>query len=174
MTSRTDGYSPLSVLIHWLAALLVVALFLTHEGDPGTATHVIHVSGGAVAGLFLLWRVWYRIGRGLTEAPQQAAVLNLAARLVHWGLLLAMVVVVITGYLLPWSAGQALDVFGIGIPSPMSASGNLHEFLERVHDLSSHLFIPLLFLHLLGAVKHAVFDRRGPGFRMFKPVAGGR
>ena len=63
VTSRTDGYSPLSVLVHWLAA-----------------------------------------------------------RIVHWGLLLAIVVVVITGYLLPWSAGEALDVFGFGIPSPMGAS----------------------------------------------------
>ena len=174
MTSRTDGYSPLSVLVHWLAAFLVVALFLTHQGEPGTTKYLIHVSGGAIAGLFLAWRVWHRIRRGVADPPQPAIVLNLAARIVHWGLLLAIVVVVITGYALPWSAGQALDVFGFGIPSPMGASENLHEFLERVHDLSGHLFLPLLVVHLLGAAKHAVFDRRGTGLRMFKPVAGGR
>ena len=28
--------------------------------------------------------------------------------------------------------------------------------------------------HVLGAVKHAVFDRRGAGLRMFKPTGGGR
>ena len=60
-------------------------------------------------------------------------------------------------------------------PHPAPASQrDLHALVERVHDVSGHLFIPLLALHVLGAVKHAVFDRRGAGLRMFKPVDGGR
>ena len=34
--------------------------------------------------------------------------------------------------------------------------------------------IPLIALHLLGAIKHVVFDRRGTGLRMIKPISGGR
>ena len=81
-------------------------------------------------------------------------------------------VVVISGYLLPWSLGDTLDVFGVGIPSPMDASPALHEFLERLHDVAGHLFVPLLALHVAGAVKHAIFDRRGAAMRMVKPAPG--
>ena len=172
--SRADGYSVLSITVHWLAAILVVALFLTHEGERGSTAYLLHVSGGAIAGLFLLWRVWHRVRRGSTRPPKQAALFNLAARLVHWGLLVALVVVVVSGYLLPWSLGRELDVFGFGIPSPMAENRDVHELMERVHDVSGHLFVPLLALHVLGAVKHAVFDRRRAGLRMFKPIDGGR
>lgn len=172
--TRADGYSVLSIVVHWLAAILVIALFFTHEGEPGSNAYVLHVSGGAVAGVFLLWRVWHRVRRGSTHPPKQATVFNLGARLVHWGLLVAVVVVVVSGYLLPWSLGRELDVFGVGIPSPMGANREVHEVVDRVHDVSGHLFIPLLALHVLGAVKHAVFDWRHAGLRMFKPVDGGR
>ena len=172
--ARTDGYSTVSVVSHWLAAILVVALFSTHSATPGTAEYAFHVSGGAITGLFLLWRVWHRVRRGMTSAPPQAAILNLAARTVQWGFLVLIVVVVVSGYLLPWSQGQALDVFGVGIPSPMDADQALHALLERVHDGAGHLFAPLIALHVAGAVKHAVFDRRGIVTRMVRPMPGGR
>ena len=171
---RTDGYSFPSILIHWLAAILIVSLFFTHEAEQGSAAYIFHVSGGAIAGLFLLWRVWRRIGRGMADAPDQWAVFNLAAWLVHRAMLAAIVVVVVSGYLLPWTLGQELDVFGLGIPSPMEANPALHEIVDRAHDVAGHLFIPLVALHLIGAVKHIVFYRRGAALRMFRPVSGGR
>ena len=88
----------------------------------------------------------------------------------HWGLLVLIAVVVVSGYLLPWSQGNALDLFGVGIPSPTDASPALHEFVERVHDVAGHLFIALLALHVTGAVKHAVLDRHGTAMRMIRPA----
>ncbi|MHA1189540.1 MAG: hypothetical protein ACTSSQ_03640, partial [Alphaproteobacteria bacterium] len=55
-----QGYSRLSIITHWITAIGVIALFLTGEGDRGSAVYVFHVSGGAAFGLFLLWRVWRR------------------------------------------------------------------------------------------------------------------
>ena len=172
--ARTDGFSLASILSHWLSAVLVVALFFTHEAERGSAAFAFHVSGGAIVGLFLLWRVWHRVRSGTADAPEQAAFLNLAATAVHWALLVLIVVVVVSGYLLPWSLGRPLDVYGLQIPSPMDAHRGLHEFMERVHDVAGHLFIPFLALHVAGAIKHAIFNRRGAGLRMFRPVAGGR
>ena len=149
-------------------------MFFTHEGERGSTTYLLHVSGGAIVGVFLLWRVSRRIQRGSTHPPEQAAIFNLAARLGHWGPLVAIVVVVLSGYLLPWSLGRELDVFGFGIPSPMGTNRELHEAVGRVHDVTDHLFIPLLALHVLGAVKRAVFNRRGAELRIFKPIDGVR
>ncbi len=157
-----------------MSAFLVMALFFTHEGERGSTAYVFHVSGGATAGLFLLWRIWHRIRRGFPETPPQAVLFNFLAKIVHWGLLAAICVAVVSGYLLPWTLGQPLDVFAFGLPSPIAGSQSWHHFVERVHDIAGHLFVPLLVLHILGAMKHVVYDRWGAGMRMIKPVAGGR
>lgn len=174
-TPRTDRYSALSIAIHWIAAILVVALFLTHEGGRGSAAYTFHVSGGAVAGLFLLWRAWYRIRRGMADKPDQAAIFTLASRIVLWGFLASIVAVTVSGYLLDWSRGQPLEIFDLlSIPSPMAASTGIHEFLKGVHKVSGQLFPFLLILHVAGTAKHAIFDRDGIVSRMFSPTAGGR
>lgn len=173
--TEMTGYSCTSILIHWLAALLVIALFVTHEGALDNDINGLHISGGAVVGLFLLWRVWRRIYRGMTQKPEQAFVYNIASQIVIWGFLAAIVVVVISGYLLPWSLGQPLSIYEvIIIPSPMTASPGMRTVLEQVHALSGEVFVPLLFLHLLGVAKHALIDRDGIARRMFKPISGGR
>ncbi len=175
LSAQTDGYSHWSIIVHWLTAFLVIALFLTHEGDRGSAAYVFHVSGGAIAGLFLLWRVWLRARRGIADHPPQAALLTLVSKLVLWGFLAAIAIVVITGYFLPWSLGRPLDIFGFAaIPSPMGMSRPVHEFTEELHELAGYAFVPLLVLHILGAAKHAIIDKDGIAQRMFKSVSGGR
>ena len=172
---QSTGYSRASIVIHWLAAILIVALFFTHEANRGSMGYMFHVSIGALLGLFLLWRVARRVMRGMTQKPQQAFIYNLASQIVITGLLVAIVAVVISGYLLPWSQGQPLDIAGLfAIPSPMSANHNFHEIVEEVHEISGKLFIPLLLLHILGTLKHAFIDRDNIAQRMFRSIAGGR
>lgn len=158
-STNDSGYSKTSIWVHWATAILIVALFVTHEGDRGSAAWSFHVGAGAIAGLFFLWRIFRRINRGFAPKPKQNEFLNLLSKFVLWGLLLTIIVLTITGYLLPWSRGDALDVYGIGIPSPIGRNMALHEMMEEIHDLFGHLIIPLVALHILGAVKHLLFDR---------------
>ena len=165
------GYSGLSIALHWLTA----ALFVTHEGEEGSVGYVFHVSGGAIAGVILLWRAWHSLRRGMAERPDQAAAFNLVRQVVLWGFVAAIVVVVISGYLLPWSQGMPLDLFGVlAIPSPMGASPQFSDFVEDVHDISGQAFPLLLLIHLLAAAKHAILHRDGVARRIYRPVAGGR
>ena len=172
---RRDGYSRLSIFVHWVTAIIVVGLFLTHEGERGGWAYFVHVSVGAAAGLFLLWRVWHRVRLGMTEKSDQATLLNLASQIVIWGFLAAIVVVVLTGYLLPWSLGRPFDVLGLfSVPSPMGSNREAYELIEEIHEISGQLFLPLVALHILGAAKHAFIDKDGITARMFKSVVGGR
>ncbi len=90
------------------------------------------------------------------------------------GGLVTIVAAVITGDPSPWPQGNPLNVFGVPIPSPIASSQDFHDLMEEVHDISGHLFIPLLALHVLGAAKHAMIDKSGIARRMFKPTSGGR
>lgn len=171
----TTGYNRTSILFHWIAAVLVVSLFLTHEGERGSLAYAFHVGVGTVGGLFLFWRVGRRIARGMTDKPVQPALLNLLSQLVIWGFLVNMVVVTITGVLVIWSTGQPVDLFGlVDLPSPMQRSAEFHRLMEEVHEVSGQLFIPLLLLHVLGAIKHAVIDRDGVFQRMVSSVRDGK
>jgi cytochrome b561 len=175
MTVQTSGYSKTSIVAHWIAAIGIIALFFTHEGERGSMQEIFHVSGGAVLGVFILWRALRRPVRGFADKPDQPALLNLVSSIVLWGLLASMVIVVITGYFLPWSRGNAIDIFGlVQLPSPISPSNSLHEIMEEAHEVSGTLIMPLIVLHILGALKHAIIDKDGVMQRMVKSVAGGR
>ena len=98
----------------------------------------------------------------MTIKTDQAAIFNLAAQIVVWGFLANMILVTVTGVLVIWSLGQAIDIFGLfAIPSPIGRMPFLHEFMEEVHEVSGQAFIPLVILHVLGAVKHLVIDGDG-------------
>ncbi len=172
---QTSGYSKASIIIHWLTAIMIMALFFTHEGERGGTAWAFHVGGGAILGIFLLWRVGRRAIRGMTAKPQQAAIYNIASQIVIWGFLAAIALAVVTGYILPWSRGAAIDVFGlIQLPSPIPRSHFLHEASEVLHEISGTVVIPLLILHVLGALKHAFIDKDNVMQRMSKPVPCGK
>lgn len=174
-TDNSPNYTTLSILTHWITAVLVVALFFTHEGQRGSASEWFHVSFGALAGLLLIWRVWLRLSRGPARKIQQPAPLNLLADLVRWGLLLSILLLVLTGYLLPWSVGRPIDFAGLfELPSPLSRSRDVHEFMEELHDIVGHLIVPLVILHIAGTVKHEISKRdEGVLKRMLKPDSRG-
>ena len=172
MNQPKTGYSKLSILTHWIGAICVVALFVTHEGQG--AGMKFHVAGGAVLGVFLIWRVVRRILKGSPPQSGQHPLLNILSKLVFLGLLLAIFTVVITGYFLPWSRGMTIDIYGLfSLPSPMLANHSAHEFFEELHDLAGHALIPLTFLHIIGALKHRFVDKDQIMQRMVKSQKNG-
>ena len=175
MSQETLGYTRFSIAVHWLTAVLVIALFFTHEGERGSAMQWFHVSFGALAGVFLLWRIWWRLSRGPAPKVDQHPMLNLLSDGVRWGILVCIAGLVITGYLLPWSVARSIDFSGLfSIPSPLSASRGFHEFLEEAHDILGHLIIPLVLLHIAGALKHHFINRDGVLKRMMLGDTTGR
>ena len=175
MTTLQGGYSRLSIALHWIAAIAVIALFFTHEGERGSAQYAFHVGGGAILGIIIIWRVLRRPFRGFPAKPDQPAILNLISTIVLWALLAAMLIAVVTGYFLPWSLGAPIDLFGMAqIPSPIGRFPDLHEAMEEIHEIAGQAILPLVVLHVLGALKHAIIDKDGVMQRMGRPAAGGR
>ncbi|MEM9678639.1 MAG: cytochrome b/b6 domain-containing protein [Pseudomonadota bacterium] len=170
------GYSGWSIFWHWMGATLVTVLFFSHEFEPGGDAEWIHVSFGALAGVFLLWRVARRVAFGSPPKPDQHPMLNLLSEVVRWGILVSIVGVVLTGYLLPWSLGQPVDMSSLfEIPSPMSPNQSVYDVMDAAHSIFGHLFVPLVVLHFAGITKHSI--TKGGGYimdRMLEPKKDGR
>jgi cytochrome b561 len=90
-------------------------------------------------------------------------------------LLACIVIVSVTGYLLPWSRGADVDFAGLfSVPSPFASNRIFHEIVEETHELAGNAFLPLVGLHLLGVLKHLLVDRDAIFSRMMKPIRNGR
>ena len=57
----------------------------------------------------------------MSTASDQAAIYNTLSKIVLWGFLASIFVVIVSGYFIPWSAGRGIDIYGLfTLPSPMN------------------------------------------------------
>ena len=80
-------------------------------------------------------------------------------------------VLVVTGLLENWIVGRPVEFFNwLSIASPVPRNFALREVVEISHSLAARLLYPLLALHVLGALKHALLDRDNVLRRIFVPA----
>lgn len=161
------GYAFFSIALHWLTAIAVIVLYVTHEADD------FHVALGLVVSPLFLFRIVWRLGRGYPRVANQPALMNFLARLVQISFLLCILAVTVTGLLLPGMEGEPYPFFG-GLSFGLSGSGDMADFAEEVHEVAGNAFIPLVILHVAGALKHHFYDRDAVLMRMLKPVPRGK
>jgi len=174
-------YDAITVTLHWLTALLVLALF----GSAMAWTYLpremglrwlsgVHVSFGvalaAVVGVRLIWRL--TLGRRFQDSPGKP-VARTAARLMHlalYGLLLAQIAL---GFGIEWFGGSSISFFGfLDIPSPFTASRELSGRLENAHGVIAWTMMTLVGGHAIAALWHHYAARDGVLTRMLPLPAG--
>lgn len=176
---RTPGYRLSSILLHWLAAAVIVALFILAKNagaapDPASrrALMSVHISIGAIAAALIALRLgWRFVVRDGAADPRPGAGgwTDMLATAVKHLLYLVMLVLIITGPLTVWAAGRPIDIFGlVALPSPFGRLES-HDILGLVHGIATKALLPLVALHILGAFKHLVLDRDGVFQRMLVP-----
>lgn len=183
MTNTPDRYGWLTIALHWIAAIGVIAMFASginayNAGEAGdraarAAAMGLHISMGGTLFVFLLARVALHYGQVRPEKPAQAKWLNVLSVATQHLLLLGILIQIISGPLAVWSGGRAINIFDIvSLPSPFAArSEGIHEFAEAMHIVGRLLILLLLPLHVLGAFKHLILDRDGVFSRMLYPRA---
>lgn len=180
-TNTKDSYGWLAIALHWIAAFGVIAMFASglaadaaHEqGDRATfvARMGLHISIGATLFAFFAARIILHYTQPTPVKPVQANWLNVLATAVHHLLLLGILIQIVSGPLAVWSGGRAINIFGIvALPSPFGARvESVHEFAETLHLVGRATIFITLPIHVLGALKHLVFDRDGVFSRIIRP-----
>ena len=161
------GYSRAQIALHWTIALLVALQCLLHEpisraweasraGDAVTFQPLIalHVVGGLVILLLVLWRLGLLALRGAPPPPErEPRYYKLGAKLVHGALYALLLAMPLTG-LLAWFGGVA----------PAAA---IHEVLRMV-------LLALIVLHVLAVLVHLFVLRMPVLRRMLHPAQDSR
>ncbi|HWA01445.1 MAG TPA: cytochrome b [Caulobacterales bacterium] len=184
-TNTKERYGWVSIAFHWLGALAVLTMLFiglsaawaeeAGNRDQHRALMTIHTSLGTVLVGFLLLRILLHYTQTMVAAPEQSPPLKLAAFGTHNLLLLAVLMMIVSGPMMIWTAARPLNFGGLfHIPSPFAERNrDLHEVFEKVHLVGRYTLYVLIPLHVLGALKHLVLDRDGVFQRMLTPKQSG-
>lgn len=173
--ANTTVYGGISRINHWLSFLLFSAVlivgFTLAYGDLDREARGpvmnMHKATGTVLLLFAAWRVVWRLREGfIAPAAGTPAWQAAASRIVHWGMLVAMLLMPLSGIFMSLTGGRAIDIYGLfSIPAIME-NRDLAGLLRQVHGLTAWVLTGLIGLHVLAALKHALIDRDGTLGRM--------
>ena len=161
--NKPSRYSGISIINHWVTALLVIAMLVlgwTAGSAPAEVTEDyvmgIHIGLGFFVFLFVLYRTAYRLYEGFPETIGETKFERATAYWVHRLLLVFLVVQVFSGPLYLFTENEGVNVFGwFTVYVPLESLAVIHEPMEWVHVALGVYLLPIfLVLHLLGAFKH--------------------
>ncbi len=177
---RTYGWA--SILLHWLGALSVILMLAIglqadwagEAGDRARRAEIMgwHISVGVTVAALLIARVIAHYAQKQPAPVPQPRALSIISKATHHLLLLAIVLLFISGPMAVWTGGRALNVWGVlSIPGPFSERNeDMHELAETIHAVGRYMLYVLIPLHVLGALKHLVIDRDDTFKRMLAPL----
>lgn len=163
------SYSGISTLNHWITALLVITMLVLgfvagYAPSEKTESYImgVHIALGFFVFWFILWRVAYRLYEGFPPNQARTRLESLTAYWVQILILLALVLLVMTGPLYIFTEGEAMNIFGwFSVSLPLESLGVLHEPAEIVHIYLGTYVLPIIIgVHFLGAVRHYLTKRQ--------------
>jgi cytochrome b561 len=155
-------YHPLSQVIHWLTALLVVIAFVLGPEDVDELDNPsldlglqIHETLGlAVFGLTVFRIIWMLFSQ-IPLAVPMAAWMRVISKVLQGSLYLLLIAVPMTAILGTWLEGDALSLLNLTtIPSPFRTSENIGEFLLDLHPTLADILLILAGVHAAAALFH--------------------
>jgi cytochrome b561 len=167
MKDTKQKLSFVTITFHWLIALMFMSLIVVGkimEGMPQGPDKFkligMHKSIGAIFFLIAAARVIYRIKQGfpedLSDKPRWQKVV---ATSVHHLLLLATVLMPISGVAMSVGHGYGLDVFGLTVFGRGDEIAWLGDLGHVIHGAVGNLIILVIFLHAAAAIKQQFVDK---------------
>lgn len=165
MKDTVGKLSNITISLHWIVAATIIGLIIFDMSYP-----VIHQSLGMLMFIFIILRVIWRLRNGWpTPASTYQKYEQIAAKTVHWLLLIGTLILPISGMLISGAGGHGLDLFGWEILAPNLNPADPEEVIplnktandigHMLHNPVSNIMLVLIFLHVAAALKHHFLDK---------------
>ena len=162
-------YGSLSVGLHWLMLLLLVAVYACIElrelypkgSDPREALKAWHF----MLGLSVFVLVWLRLlaarmaGSAPLTEPDPPKWQKLSAKLMHFALYFLMIGMPLGGWLLLGAAGKPIPFFGLELPALVGESKSLAALIKEIHEVGGTVGYFLIGFHSAAALFHHYVQR---------------
>lgn len=170
----SDRYSKLSIILHWLMALVIVATFLAielRENYPrGSDIREAFKTWHFMLGLSVLGLVIVRIAaRLMTPSPAELpepAWRKWTSKATHLALYALMLGLPIAGWLILSAAGKPIPFFGLELPPLIGPNKDLAGEIKELHELGAEVGLWLVGFHALAALFHHYVLKDGVLLRM--------
>lgn len=169
MSRQTGSFSPAQRGLHWLMAVMVLAMLFIGIGMVTTLAPLyltlvsIHKPLGIAILALVLIRIALRLKRGApalpAEMPRSQQRAAQASHLLLYGLLLAMPLI---GWAMLSAGGYPVVLCGfLTLPPIAPHDDRLHALLWSAHQLAAYLLFATILLHLAAALFHGLIRRDG-------------
>ena len=164
----TPRYSGVAMLAHWLIALMLAGAFTVgfYMVDLRMSPEKLklfswHKWAGVTIFLLVALRLGWRLLRPPPPLPgQMPGWEKQAADISHHLLYLLMFAMPLSGWLMSSAKGMQTVWFGVlPLPDLLSKNPPLGKALEEVHATLAWIFLGVIALHVLAALKHLLLDR---------------
>ena len=175
-----NSFNKTAILLHWGIAFLIMAQFLIGldmvdipKGPDSSRPFWFntHKSIGIILGCLILFRLFWRLRSGVPESPASSPTWErIAANLSHILLYFCMILMPISGLVGSLFSKYDLLVVGIKIPKFFEHDVFIKDLMTNIHQWTAYIFLTLICIHILAAVKHltidcdGVFERMMPNF----------
>ncbi len=168
MKSSQTTYDSVSKTLHWVTAaaiLVLLALGWTmgdlEDGPAKLDAYQWHKSIGIAILALTLFRVMWRLAKPALALPDSMRTWEKwAAKLVHFGFYVLLVLLPLTGWAMVSSMSFPTLLFGF-IPLPnlpvipdLANKSELGHMFKETHEMMAALLVGLLALHIGAALKH--------------------
>lgn len=160
------GYGLISIALHWSAAVVVIAMLvignvMASSSGAGWQYYLrLHTTVAIIVYPLLIWRIVWRVrSRHPAALPRQTRSLVRIAVIVHYLMVALIAAMLISGPLMAWSGGGAVQLFWLAIPAPFPPARVLYQAMHLVHETGGAALLALVVLHIAGALFHIIFRK---------------
>ena len=169
MSAPTSHFAPLARLLHWLMALMIIAMLFIGAGMAASVSERhewllnLHKPLGIAILLLVVVRLFVRFATRQPPLPADLpAVQALAAKLSHVLLDALMFVLPLVGWAMISAAGDPVMLSSsLQLPAILPANPSTFAVLRKAHTFLAYLLFFTVLVHLAAALFHGWVRRDG-------------
>lgn len=171
------GYGWVSILLHWLLVAVILALLFVGDSIEIGGDHMLrlHTSLALTFYIVIALRIRWRLREGHPgPLPGQEGWSFIAGKIVHYVLIAATGVMLVSGPIMAWSGEMPVRLFDLlTIPSPFQAHPVVFQVALEFHKWGAITIAVGTLLHIGGVIKHTVWNRDHTLVKMIIPAKPG-